>query len=102
MHVVSMKRLREFWTQHPDAEVSLRRWYRLATKRRWENLAQVREDFPHADPVRVASGTTMTVFNVGGNRYRIVARMVYDHRVVYVKMVLTHAQYSKDRWKEQL
>lgn len=102
MHVISMKRLREFWERHPDAEILLRRWHKAASKARWHNITEAREDFPHADPVKAASGTTMTVFNVGGNNYRVIARVIYEYNRVYVKMVLTHAEYSKDRWKELL
>ena len=102
MHVISMKRLREFWTQHPDAEVSLRRWHRLATRRRWENLAQVREDFPHADPVRVASGRRVYVFNVGGNKYRLIAALHFNRQAAYALRILTHVEYDRGVWKVEL
>jgi len=102
LHVISKKRLREFWLSHPAAEGPLRRWYSIASKAHWANLVDVRRVFPHADGVNVASGTTMTVFNLGGNNYRLVARVLYEYRRVYVRQVLTHAEYSKNRWKESL
>ena len=102
MHVISMKRLREFWEKHPDAESPLRHWYKTTERARWYSLAEVRATFPHADPVKVAGGATMIVFNAGGNNYRVVVRLLYEFGRVYVKNVMTHAEYSRDRWKELL
>lgn len=100
--VLIIKRLREFWTRHADAEPALRDWYRKASKARWRHLSDVRVDYPHADPVLVASGRTVVVFNICGNKYRLVADVLYGVQVIYVCKVLTHAEYSKDRWKENL
>ena len=102
MHVISIKRLREFWQMHPDAEGPLRRWYKVVEEARWSSFGELRATFPHADPVKVASGTTMMVFNVGGNNYRVIARVLFEYGRVYIKMALTHAQYGKGRWKEML
>lgn len=102
MHVITRKRLREFWERHAPSEEVLRRWYKVVDKAHWENWADVKATFPHADLVRVASGTTLVVFNVGGNAYRVVARVLCEYGRVYVKRVMTHAEYSKDRWKEAL
>jgi len=102
MHVISMKRLRDFWERHPEAESPLRHWYKVTSKAKWQDLHDARATFPHADPMQVSSASTMTVFNVGGNKYRLVARVHYEYGRIYVKRVLTHADYSKDRWKEQL
>ena len=100
--VISLKRLREFWQRHSDAEVPLRDWYRTALKANWPSLQEVRVDYPHADGVLVASGRTVTVFNMGGNKYRLVVDILYDVQVIYVCTVLTHADYSKNRWKDKL
>lgn len=100
--VLSIRRLREFWTRHTDAELALRGWYRKASKAGWRHLSDVRVDYPHADQVLVASGRTVVVFNICGNKYRLVADVLYGVQVIYVCKVLTHAEYSKDRWKENL
>jgi mRNA interferase HigB len=100
--VISVKRLREFWQRHPDSERPLRQWYRTAMKANWRRIEDVRATYPHADPVVVASGRTVTVFNIGGNKYRLVVDIFYQVEVIYVCAVLTHAEYSKDRWKDQL
>lgn len=100
--VISVKRLREFWRRHADAEAALREWYRTASKAEWHSLRDVRLDYSHADPVIVASRRTVVVFNICGNKYRLVADVLYRVQVIYVCAVLTHADYSKDRWKEKL
>lgn len=56
--------------------------------------------YSHADAVRTRSGEVLTVFNIGGNKYRIVVRIRYDFRLVNVRQVLTHADYDRGRWKD--
>jgi mRNA interferase HigB len=99
VRVISLKRLREFWEQHGDAEGPLRAWYRTVLGAEWKSLKDARETYPHADGVETASGT-MTVFNIGGNKYRLVARIRYEYRLVNVRVVLTHAEYDRGLWKE--
>ena len=96
MHVISRKRLREFWTQRPhrDAEVPLQQWFKMVSKAAWRNLAEIREVYPHADPVGHC-----TVFNVGGNKYRLVTKIFYQHQTVLVRAVLTHREYDEEGWK---
>jgi mRNA interferase HigB len=100
--VISLKRLREFWQRHHDAETALRDWYRTALKSSWRHIQEVRLDYPGADPVIVASGQTVTVFNICGNKYRLIVDILYEVQVIYVCTVLTHAEYSKNRWKDKL
>lgn len=102
MWTISQKRLRDFWEQHPDAELPLRQWYKVAAKASWSNLVDVRRIYPHADAVTLPHRATMTVFNIGGNKYRLITRIDYQRHKVYVKQVLTHAEYSQDAWKGQL
>jgi mRNA interferase HigB len=65
-------------------------------------LSEVRRVYPHADPVAVASNRTVVVFNIRGNRYRLITAIHYNRQVIYTLRFLTHAEYSKDRWKEDL
>ena len=102
MHIISRKPLREFWERHPNAELPLRRWHKVVDKAHWQNLTEARRTFPHADLVKVASGATLVVFNVGGNNYRLVAWVRFEFGRVYVRKVMTHAEYSQNRWKEDL
>ena len=94
MHVISMKPLRAFWAEHPDAEEPLRRWLKTAEDAEWDSFAEVRAVFAHADQVG-----KVTVFNVGGNKYRLVAAIHFNRGRLYVRHVLTHAEYDRGQWK---
>ena len=98
--MISLKPLREFWQRHPDAERPLRLWYKTATGAEWSSLQDVRRTYPHADGVKASGGGTLTVFNIGGNKYRLVARIRYDYRLINVRAVMTHQEYDEGKWKE--
>jgi mRNA interferase HigB len=100
VRVISLKPLREFWRRHADAEVALRLWYKTAIGAQWGSLKDVRQTYAHADAVRTVADETLTVFNIGGNKYRLIARIRYDFQLVNVRAVLTHEEYSEGRWKE--
>ncbi|MBL9149864.1 MAG: type II toxin-antitoxin system HigB family toxin [Phycisphaerae bacterium] len=100
MRVISLKPLREFWAKHPDAEEPLRDWYTTTLGAKWTSLQDARATYPHADGVKTGGGDILTVFNIGGNKYRLVARIRYDYQLVNVRFVLTHAEYDKGKWKE--
>jgi mRNA interferase HigB len=99
MRVISLKLLRDFWQRYPDAERPLRHWYKAALRADWQNLQEVRELYPHADGVTSAN-EILTVFNIGGNKYRLIARIRYDYQLVNVRAVLTHREYDSGPWKE--
>lgn len=99
MRVISLKLLREFWERHPDAQRPLREWYKTALQAQWRNLQDVRRWYPHADGV--ADGNeVLTVFNIGGNKYRLIARIRYDYQLINVRTVLTHRGYDAGKWRE--
>lgn len=95
MHVITRSRLVEFWRKHPDAKTSLLLWYKLTTAAAWQNLVEVREVFATADPVG-----NFTVFNIGGNKYRLIGFIDYGYQKVFIRHVLTHADYDKEGWKK--
>ncbi len=99
VRVISLKPLREFWLRYPDAQQPLRLWYKLATTAAWRSLQDVRQTFPHADGVRDRAGGVLTVFNIGGNKYRLVARIRYDYQLINVRVVLTHQEYDQAQWR---
>lgn len=94
MHVISKKRLREFWQNHGDAERDLVAWFKVARKARWHRIADVRVPFRHADQVG-----RCIVFNIRGNRYRLIVRVTRNWRRIYVRHVLTHKDYDRETWK---
>lgn len=95
MHVATRKRLNDFAEAHPESSSALQRWYHLLKSRHFESFAELREIFPEADQVG-----RLTVFNVGGNKVRLIAAIHYNRRKVYIRAVLTHEEYGKSKWKE--
>jgi len=102
MRIIKTSMLREFWQVHREAEVSLRTWAQQTKAAQWRNFAEVRKTFPSADSVVVASGRHVVVFNIAHNRYRLIAAVHYNTRIVYTLMILTHKEYDRNAWKEQL
>ncbi len=94
MRIISKKKLREFWEKHSAAREPLEEWYRTVRKTVWRNIAEVRAVYPHADAVG-----TCAVFNIKGNDYRLITKIEYQWRTIYIKHVLTHAEYDRERWK---
>lgn len=94
MHVISRKKLKEAAARRGDLEVPLDAWFRIAKKAEWKNLADVRKTFSSADAVG-----RWTVFNVKGNRYRLIAEINYAFGRIYIRHVLTHAEYDRGIWK---
>jgi mRNA interferase HigB len=91
MHVIARKALREFWEQHPDAEGPLRAWHNEATKARWNSPQDIRARYAHASFV----GADRVVFDIGGNRYRLIVVVRYRTGTVFVRFVGTHADYDR-------
>ncbi len=81
--------------KHADAAKPLSLWRKIVLSARWESLVQLHGDFPSADYVR-----PFTVFNIGGNKYRLIAVVDYADGVVTIRAFLTHAEYTKGRWKK--
>ena len=102
MIVIAKLRLREFWERYPDAESWLRTWHKIARKATWSDLKAVRQTYPSADGVTLESGNVVTVFNVSGNKYRMIVDLVFKSRRIYIKLILTHAEYNKNKWKATL
>src|SRR5512135_423830 len=102
MRIIKPARLRQYETAYPRARAGLEHWLLNSVAGQWRHLADVRRTFPHADEVRVASGRRVVVFNIGRNDFRLITAIHYNMGKVFVLMFLTHAQYSKDAWKDLL
>ncbi len=94
MHVISRKRLREFWIEHRDAEGPLSEWFKVARRAGWQKFADVRSYHPAADLV-----DDFVVFNIGSNKYRLITEIYYKDQVILVRHVLTHKDYDQGKWK---
>ena len=94
MHVISEKQLKVFWDRHPLAEDPLRSWVKLIELHRFRNFAELRRLFPQADQVG-----RLTVFNIGGNKFRLVAHMHFNTGKVFVRFIGSHADYDRGDWK---
>ena len=96
MWIVSLKRLREFWAEHERAQIPLRSWYTQVSTARWSTFAELRSTFPSADLVG-----NCTVFNIAGNHYRLITRVLFPSHKVFVLRVMTHREYDQVDWAAQ-
>ena len=96
MRIISKKKLREFWERHADAKEPLLAWYREVEKEDWNTPAQMKERYPNASIL----GGSRVVFNIKGNKYRLVAKINYPGHIVYVRFVGTHAEYDRVNVRE--
>ena len=94
MHVISKKRLIEFWTRHPDSRKPLVAWLKIVRTSRYRSWHELKATFPRADRVE-----GRVVFDIGGNKYRLIAVIHFNRFKVYVRQVLTHGEYDKGGWK---
>ena len=94
MRIFSLKALRTFWDEEREAETVLREFYKRLAAIEPKNFAELRQLFPSADLVGKCY-----VFNVGGNKYRVIARIHFNRQMVFIRSVLTHKEYDKDKWK---
>ncbi len=95
MKIIRQDRLIEFAQKHPNTRSSLTRWHRLMLEKDYSSFEELGSVFPHADRVG-----NLTVFNIAGNNARLITYIYYDQQRIYVRDVLTHAEYDRGRWKE--
>lgn len=99
MHVISRKMIDDFASQHPTAKTSLYAWFSIVSKTRFSNFNELRAAFPSADVVKNAKGDNLIVFNIQGNELRLIAVIHYNRGKLYIRHILTHAEYNKEKWK---
>lgn len=90
MRVIARPALIEFWERYPDPKAPLEAWYHLVRKREFASPHEIKSLFATASVI----GDGMVVFNIGGNKYRLVVHVRYDLGIVFVKRVLTHSEYD--------
>ena len=95
MHVITRKRLNEFAERYPEVRTALAQWDHLIKQNNFNSFAELRSVFSSADQVG-----KLTVFNIGGNKARLIAAIHYNRKKVYIRAILTHEEYDEDKWKE--
>jgi mRNA interferase HigB len=102
MRIIKPATVRSWAAIHADAAAALERWMTLIEDAEWRNLTEMRAAIASADEVAVRSGRRVVVFNVGGNKYRLIAAVHCNRQIVYALHFMTHAEYDKDKWKRVL
>jgi mRNA interferase HigB len=91
MRIISRKRLRDFWLQHLDAQSSLEAWYADAKQADWKTPADIKNVYRNASVV----ANNRVIFNIKGNKYRLVVAVQYEYGIVYIRFIGTHPEYDK-------
>jgi mRNA interferase HigB len=97
MHVIAKLALVAFWTKYPDSAYPLRAWYCIMQSMIFTGFNDLRKTFPGADYV-----DGFSVFDISGNKYRLIAAIHYNRRKVYIRAILTHKEYDQDKWKQRI
>ena len=95
MHVISYKAIREYKRARPEAGSALDNWYRVASSSRWASFGELRKVFGSADWVN-----PYVVFNIRGNRYRLIAEVNFRSQTLFIRHILTHDEYAEGKWKK--
>ncbi len=95
MHIITRKWLLDFAEKHSNTATSPDTWYRIVKQSKITSFSKLREIFPSADKV-----DNLTVFNIGGNKIRLIAAIHYNTQCLYIRHVLTHTEYDKEKWKK--
>ncbi len=96
MRLISRRPLKQFWEKYADAETGLRHWIKAIENANWKNFADVRQLFGSADQV-----SRFVVFNIAGNKCRLIVVIHDDRQRCYVRHVLTHKEYDVGKWKKE-
>lgn len=96
MRVIAKSHIIKFGKEHPDSKVSLQSWYSIVSKTDFDSFVALRMTFPSADMVG-----KLTVFNIGGNKYRLIASIHYNRQILFIRNILTHPEYDRNAWREK-
>jgi mRNA interferase HigB len=96
MHIITKRALVDFWSVHKNAEGPLRAWLTICRKTNFESFSHLGRSLSSVDKVG-----KFTVFDIGGNKYRLIAVIHYNRRKIYIRHVLTHEEYDRGHWKRE-
>lgn len=92
MQVIALPTLSQFWEKHPQAETPIRVWYAVAARAEWTSPADIKRQFGASVDFE---GDNRVIFDLGGNKYRLIVHMAYAYGRSLVKFIGTHAEYDK-------
>jgi mRNA interferase HigB len=99
VRAISEKALRNFANRYPDSDAALRAWCKLVKSGTFRNLAELKQTFGSVDYVPTKKGD-FYVFDIAGNRHRLIAAIHFNTQMLFIRYVLTHAEYDRGRWKK--
>lgn len=102
MRIISRARLREFWQAHATTKASLKIWHEVVKQAEWNKPDDIKQTFGDSIDIFKKCKKLVYIFDVGGNNVRVICDVNFKTKIVYILFVLTHDEYSKDRWKEKL
>ncbi|MCC5647421.1 type II toxin-antitoxin system HigB family toxin [Nostoc sp. CHAB 5824] len=98
MRIITETRLKNGWEKHPDAEPGLRAWKKLVKAQNWNSFAEIKATSIFA-PDQVKN---FIVFDIGGNKYRLITYIDYESKMIFIRDFLTHSEYDKNNWKSDI
>ena len=102
VRIISPKKLREFSDRYPEAAAPLKAWSKFVRKNRFGSMVELKKTFQSVDLVSVKRGSKRIdyfMFNIGGNKYRLVATIHFNTQTLFVRDMLTHQAYDREKWK---
>lgn len=97
MHVISKKKLRDFWERHASSKSALEEWFKVLRNTRYSMWAELKRTFGD----KVDKVGKYIVFDVGGNKCRVITVIHFNRAKVYIREVLTHSEYDREKWKDE-
>jgi len=100
--IITVKKLREYFQKYPSTRPSLEHWEKTILLAKWQNPSDLKRTFNDVDPVQVASGKTVYIFNIEHNRHRLIAAIHFNSSMIFVLRIMTHSEYARNHWKTEL
>ena len=90
MRIIALKTLKDFWSKEPESEEALKAWYKEAEAASWDGPADIKEQYRSASILK----DSRVVFNICGNKFRLIVKINFKFKMVYIRFVGTHKEYD--------
>lgn len=101
MRIIKPLSIKRYYEKHRDAESWLKAWLVVAKAAKWQSLIDVRKTYKNAESATVTSGSTVTIFDVKGDNYRLIVAIHYNTQRIYIRDFMTHEEYNNQLWKKR-